>query len=983
MRKIPSKLTSLNLSFVFKATLSFCTFFIICLNGHAQWQWLNPKPSGFANTRIVFTSHTTGYILNSNGDLFKTTDIGESWAQINNFPGNPLCMDIKDSTGVIGCIGGILYLTNDNGNTWQYVNTGLKDVFETINIVSRDTFFLSNGYSGGGNIYKTTDRGRTWTTLRCNIPIHSIVFTDSKTGFVGSSQGIIIKTEDGGNTWERKRAVSYIPSGIQAMQFISKDTGYAFQEYDSLLTTYDGGNTWRSSNAYFTMSVINFINSTDGYLGGRDGVIVATHDGGKTFESAGFGGLVDGNTINSLCFLSKDTGFSVGMLGRIMKTTDAGKNWIPYSPTYLPITGLTFVDSVNGYAMTSRKIYKTSDKWKTWKELGLKTGIQYPSQSDFEQFNFLSPDTGFVTTSFPARIHHTFDGGITWDTVSIISGDFNQVSDLQFLDNKTGFMLLVASNGGVTGYIVKTKDGGLTWNIAGTPSDIVNNFRHIHYVNEDTAYANTYNQLYKTTDGGKTWASVFTTQYYYQLTNFDFTSVNKGFVTDGNGDIVSTNDGGLTWTNLRLSDFTDIVNGEIGAIKFYNRQIGYLTTRQSFGPVNHGDIYQTIDSGLTWNKIKNIGGNNILFTQDTSVVISGYGGTVVSAKIRSANVDSIKQLNNCSDVLSSVVTVVLSRVDSISFEITDRSGQTVSVRASPISVENERGHCTASVNFLKNDSSYSVRVKYLYEGRYVLSAAVNLKPTGLSRPTINKSGNVLSSSYSNGNQWYRNDTLINGATQQTYILPEILYKQCYRVMVSNNSGCSSSSDTICINSGPKTSLKISGVYTSSGVSLTWTTGTELNISHFEIEKSSNGTDYVSIDSMPSSGNGSAFKNYSYSDKVVRQPNSVNYYYRVKEIYANGSFTYSNIVTVKIPPNINQLAAAPNPTRGNAVIYFPSTFTNAVIGIYDQFGRKVFADKFDTPHDNYPLNLTGFKAGIYSIRINCDKGIFEGKIVVIK
>ena len=986
MRKKTSKLTSLNLSFLLKAALIFCTFFITFLNVQGQWQWLNPKPSGFANTRIVFTSHTTGYILNSNGDLFKTTDIGESWAQVNNFPGNPLCMDIKDSTGVIGCIGGILYLSNDNGNNWQYVNTGLKDVFETINIVSRDTFFLSNGYSYGngyGNIYKTTDRGKTWITLHCNIPIHSIVFTDSKTGFVGSTQGIIIKTEDGGDTWQRKRAVSYIPSGIQAMQFLSKDTGYAFQEYDSLLTTYDGGNTWCSSNAYNTMGVINFINSTDGYLGGGDGALVATHDGGKTFESAGFDGLVNGNTINSLCFLSKDTGFSVGMLGRIMKTTDAGKNWIPYSPTYLPITNLTFVDPVNSYAMTSRSIYKTSDKWKTWNLLGLKTGVQYASQSNFEQFHFLSSDTGFVTTSFPPRIHHTFDGGITWDTASIISADLDQVRNLQFLDSKTGFMSIVASFGSATGYILKTKDGGLTWNITGSPSDNVNSFRQIHYVNENTAYANTYNQLYKTIDGCKTWTSVFTTQYYYELTNFDFTSGNKGFVTDGNGDIVSTNDGGLTWTNLRLSDFTDIVNGEISAIKFYNGQIGYLTTRQSFGPVNYGDIYQTIDSGLTWNKIKNIGGNNILFTRDTSVVVSGYGGTIVSAKIKSANVDSIKQLNNCANVLSAVVTAVLSRADSISFEITDRIGQTVSIAASPISVDNERVHCTASVTSFKPDSSYSIRVKYLYEGNYVLSAPVNLKAAGLSVPTINKSGNVLTSGYSNGNQWYRNDTLINGATQQTYILPEILYKQCYRVIVSNNSGCSSSSDTICIDSGPITSLKISGVYTSSGVLLTWTTGTELNISHFEIEKSTNGTDYVSIDNMPSSGNVSASKNYSYTDKVVRQLNGMSYYYTVKEIYANGSFTYSNIVMVKIPPNVNELVAAPNPTSGNTVIYFPSTFTNAVIGIYDQFGRKVFADKFNTPHDNYPLNLTGFMAGIYSIRINSDKGVFEGKIVVIK
>ena len=985
MSERTSQLTFVNLIFLLKFSLTSCIFFIICLHAQAQWQWLNPTPSGYANIRIVFTSHSTGYILNSNGDLFKTTNTGESWEQANNFPFGPLCMDIKDSTGVVGCNQGILYLSNDNGNNWQMINTGFNEGFETVNIVSRDTFFLSNGYNysiGYGNIYETTDRGKTWTTLKCGIPIHSIDFVDSKTGFIGSTKGIIIKTEDGGNTWQRKRATSFIPSGIQAMQFLNRDTGYVFEEYNSLFTTYDGGNTWDSSNVYNTMSTIDFINSTDGYLGGEDGALVATHDGGKTFGSAGFGGLL-GNTIFSLYFLSKDTGFSVGMLGRIMKTTDAGKNWIPYSPTYLPITNLIFLDLANGYAMTSRSIYKTPDKWKTWSLLGIKTGVQYASQSNFEQFHFANPDTGFITTSFPPLIHHTYDGGISWDTASIVGGDLDQVRNLQFLDNKTGYMSLVTSTGGSMGYLVKTNDGGLTWGIVGTASNDVNNFRHIHYVNEDTAYANTYNQLYKTTDGGITWASVFTTQYYYELTDFDFTSVNKGSVADGNGDIVSTNDGGLTWNNLRLSDFTDVVNGEIRAIKFYNDQIGYLTTQEGFGPVNNGDTYQTIDSGLTWKKIKNVGGNNILFTQDTSVVIYGYGGSILSAKIRSANVDSIRQFNNCTNVISAVVTAVLSRVDSISFEITDGGGHTVSVSATPLSAENQRIHCSASANFLKNDSTYSVQIKYLYGGYYVLSVPVNLKASGLSVPTINSSGNVLTSSYTDGNQWYRNDTLIDGATQQTYTLPEINYRQCYKVIETNSSWCSSSSDSLCFDPSPLIPLKITGAYSSYGVLLSWTTSAELNINHFEIEKSKNGTDYVTIDNVLSTGNSASSENYSYTDKVAQQNSAMNYYYTVKKIYENGSFTYSNIVMVDIPPKENNLVVAPNPTTGNTTIYFPKTITNAVIEIYDQFGRKVFVVKFNTPHNYYLLNVTDFMTGIYSIKIDSDKGTFKGKIVVIK
>lgn len=61
--------------------------------------------------------------------------------------------------------------------------------------------------------------------------------------------------------------------------------------------------------------------------------------------------------------------------------------------------------------------------------------------------------------------------------------------------------------------------------------------------------------------------------------------------------------------------------------------------------------------------------------------------------------------------------------------------------------------------------------------------------------TISLSGGTLTSSAGSGNQWYRNDTLINGATQQMYtpVLPGI-----FHVVVTGANGCTSISDTIAI-----------------------------------------------------------------------------------------------------------------------------------------------------------------------------------------
>ena len=64
-------------------------------------------------------------------------------------------------------------------------------------------------------------------------------------------------------------------------------------------------------------------------------------------------------------------------------------------------------------------------------------------------------------------------------------------------------------------------------------------------------------------------------------------------------------------------------------------------------------------------------------------------------------------------------------------------------------------------------------------------------------PTITQIGNILVSSASTGNQWYRNDTLIANTTHLDTLPNPIPYYQCYSVTVSNGSGCSATSDTVC------------------------------------------------------------------------------------------------------------------------------------------------------------------------------------------
>lgn len=89
-----------------------------------------------------------------------------------------------------------------------------------------------------------------------------------------------------------------------------------------------------------------------------------------------------------------------------------------------------------------------------------------------------------------------------------------------------------------------------------------------------------------------------------------------------------------------------------------------------------------------------------------------------------------------------------------------------------------------------NSSSYYY---YLYDMhiRSYGCASVSRQAVTLAKPLITQNGNVLSSNYTTGNQWYYNGTLINGATGQTFNATE---SGNYQVSVAVSGTCTALSD---------------------------------------------------------------------------------------------------------------------------------------------------------------------------------------------
>ncbi len=83
---------------------------------------------------------------------------------------------------------------------------------------------------------------------------------------------------------------------------------------------------------------------------------------------------------------------------------------------------------------------------------------------------------------------------------------------------------------------------------------------------------------------------------------------------------------------------------------------------------------------------------------------------------------------------------------------------------------------------------------------------------------------------------------------------------------------------------------------SDGVLIEWKTGDEDGVSRFEIERSAGSMEnFIFIKAINATGNNSF---YSYQDNSVSfKMSSSLYYYRLKCIKPDGSFTYSNTISV--------------------------------------------------------------------------------------
>jgi|GEM_PF-267283 len=189
---------------------------------------------------------------------------------------------------------------------------------------------------------------------------------------------------------------------------------------------------------------------------------------------------------------------------------------------------------------------------------------------------------------------------------------------------------------------------------------------------------------------------------------------------------------------------------------------------------------------------------------------------------------------------------------------------------------------------------------------------------------------------------------------------------------------------ICQTILPVTIVNLTASYVESGsVKVAWTTSSELNISHYEVERSVDGSNFMTVGQVNGSMSTDPVQAYSYND-YLNGVNSSVLYYRLKIVDEDGKTAYSKIVSVRLSEPSTKVSMYPNPAADFTVVnVYSEKQTVAMMRLMDNSGKLLQYRSFNVNNGNNSLmvdQLSNLPKGIYIVQVMMNNNVYTEKLV---
>lgn len=181
---------------------------------------------------------------------------------------------------------------------------------------------------------------------------------------------------------------------------------------------------------------------------------------------------------------------------------------------------------------------------------------------------------------------------------------------------------------------------------------------------------------------------------------------------------------------------------------------------------------------------------------------------------------------------------------------------------------------------------------------------------------------------------------------------------------SSNSGDGGALVTVSNISLPVTFIDISATAKANSIAVNFETKDEENVRSFELERSIDGINFKTIETILSKGSST----YSVEDFSVDKARM--YYYRINEISNDNKSTISNVVTAKLLKEKENISIYPSLVTNGKIFIAGLTDENATLSLYNLVGKRLQYIK----NVSSEIELIPLHSGIYIALIETESGI---------
>ncbi len=581
--------------------------------------------------------------------FFASADSAKSWTRIGK---SELAASFKRLLAVAPGNGKTLFTittargiarSTDQGHNWQIVGNGLPtDNNDTINVqalaidpTDAKVIYVGTGWESfnGNGVYKSIDGGTTWSPanrgmLDYGISALAVDPANAQTVYAGGIEGNLFKSSDSGQTWTD--LTDKLPARSTSIRQIMLDparpqTVYLLSERTGILLSADGGLTWRelgqptSDNSASLTAMTVIFNSQPIVIAGLSGT------GGWRYAE-------DQSPLATPATAATPTPSAGAAAPSLVQGS-----WqtIPDLPRNVNALSVDPAQPQVFYAGTGSNgsgsgVYKSADAGLTWQRVS--TGLPDADAVNLA-FSHTTPPVLYAVVQ--NGIYASADGGISWSKRAESVGNYRGFTRIRVASSDEKILYGVAIIEGA----FRSDNGGRNWQAIsqGLPKDANGSLNAqslaIDPTNAKVVYLGTGwdpfggNGVYKSTDGGATWAAANHGMLDYSITALAVDPVNPQIIYAGGyeGELFKSTDGGATWNKIKpdLLDRNPIREIVIDPAK---PEVIYLLGEQS-------GVLVSTDGGTTWYTIGKPSSENrpqlksmaVAFDTPPSVIIGAAG----------------------------------------------------------------------------------------------------------------------------------------------------------------------------------------------------------------------------------------------------------------------------------------------------------------------------------------------------------------------